>query len=59
MNFVFFKKNFSFADLRVMIDRAQGYKDGGEEVLEELHLSELQVKDMIVLFDQFVKTLYC
>jgi hypothetical protein len=31
-----------------MIDRAQGYKDGGEELLEELQLSELQVKDILL-----------
>jgi hypothetical protein len=33
-------------DLRVMLERAQGYKDGGDEYREELRVSEKQVANL-------------
>jgi hypothetical protein len=33
-------------DLRVMVERAQGYKDDGEDALAELNVAELQVRNL-------------
>ncbi len=43
-------------DLRVMIERAQGYKDSGEEAMAELKVSERQVENLtkIIENDQLI-----
>jgi hypothetical protein len=42
-------------DLRVMVERAQGYKDSGEEALAELKVSERQVKNLEQMMENDAK----